>query len=87
MFRITYVYHSCFTIELDNTVLIFDYTQGVLPQFDTEKTIYVFASHRHPDHFKPKVFELVRFIETERKYNDVTLAALITLYGIDHNIR
>ena len=60
MFRITYVYHSCFTIELDNTVLIFDFTQGVLPQFDTEKTIYVFASHRHPDHFKPKVFELVK---------------------------
>ena len=60
MFRITYVYHSCFTVELDHTVLIFDYVQGTLPEFDHDKTVYVFASHRHPDHFKPKVFELVK---------------------------
>lgn len=58
--KITYISHSGFAIELEKTVLLFDYFKGVLPDFAKEKTIYVFASHKHPDHFNPQIFELTK---------------------------
>lgn len=58
---VTFVHHSCFVAEMRERVLIFDYFQngkvkgyeftGVLPEFDREKPVYVFASHFHQDHF------------------------------------
>lgn len=57
--NITYVEHSCFSVELDKVVLIFDYFKGQLPEFDTEKTIYVFSSHNHHDHFNIDIFRLL----------------------------
>lgn len=54
--KITYIYHSCFSIELENTVLIFDYYKGEIPEFDINKNIYVFSSHKHHDHFSLDVF-------------------------------
>lgn len=58
---ITFVHHSCFVVETDERVLIFDYFRnenvkdyeftGVLPEFDKDKPLYVFASHFHQDHF------------------------------------
>lgn len=66
--KITFVHHSCFVVELERTVLIFDYFQGnriegfsftgVLPQFDAEKNIYFFASHKHRDHFDMDILKL-----------------------------
>ena len=56
MVKITYISHSCFAVELEHSVLVFDYYQGELPLWDPEKTIYVFASHRHYDHFSKKIF-------------------------------
>lgn len=55
--KITYIYHSCFSIELQNAILIFDYFKGNIPEFDKEKDIYVFASHKHHDHFSLSIFE------------------------------
>ncbi len=56
--KITYIYHSCFLVELDNCVFLFDYFKGKLPQFSKEKPLYVFASHKHGDHFDHKIFQL-----------------------------
>ena len=58
---ITFVHHSCFVVETEERVLIFDYFRngnvngyeftGVMPEFEKEKPLYVFASHAHQDHF------------------------------------
>ncbi len=58
--KVTYIYHSCFTVEEQDVVLIFDYFKGDLPQFDNEKKIYVFSSHKHADHFNRMIFELAK---------------------------
>lgn len=55
MIKLTYIYHSCFTIETDNVVLVFDYwkdpSQAIPQILTTEKKVYVFSSHFHEDHF------------------------------------
>ncbi|SHI68097.1 MBL fold metallo-hydrolase [Parasporobacterium paucivorans] len=61
--KITYVRHSCFTLEIEKTVLIFDYFNGKLPKFDRKKTICVFSSHGHMDHFNKKIFRLADIYE------------------------
>ncbi len=53
---ITYIRHSAFLVELEQVQLLFDYVGGPLPEFDREKDLMVFASHRHEDHFSPKIF-------------------------------
>lgn len=55
-FVITYIYHSCFSIEFENSVFIFDYYRGEIPKFDKNKNIYFFSSHKHEDHFSLKIF-------------------------------
>ena len=47
--KITYLYHSGFAVELDSHVLVFDYYRGKLPEWENDKTILFFASHKHPD--------------------------------------
>lgn len=54
--KITYIYHSSFMVEdITKTgkkiVLLFDYFRGSLPAFDSDAQVYIFASHKHPDHF------------------------------------
>ena len=61
--KVTYIAHSGFMIELENTVLLFDYYKGTIPEIEKEKTIYVFISHRHPDHFNPVIFKLLENYE------------------------
>ena len=56
--KITYIAHSGFSVELEKQVLLFDYFTGELPVWDKQKTILVFASHRHQDHFNMKIFSL-----------------------------
>lgn len=58
--KITYIHHSAFAVETEAVCLLFDYYQGDLPDFPAEKPLYVFASHRHPDHFSEKIFELAK---------------------------
>ena len=53
--KVTYLSHSGFAVELNQTVLIFDYWKGELPEFDREKTVFVFVSHFHADHFNPEI--------------------------------
>lgn len=62
MYKVYYIMHSCFIVELTDRYLIFDYFnkelikdmfvfQGSLPQFVNEKKLYIFASHSHKDHW------------------------------------
>ena len=56
--KITYIFHSSFCVELDQSVFIFDYYKGSIPHFSSEKNVYVFASHKHYDHYDPVIFSL-----------------------------
>lgn len=47
---IEYIHHSCFTVEIDEKLLVFDYYKGDISLKDK---VYVFASHNHEDHFNP----------------------------------
>lgn len=55
--KVTYIYHSCYIVELDNEILVFDYFMGKLPEFNKNKKLYFFASHKHQDHFSMNVFK------------------------------
>ena len=65
--RIEFLAHSGFYLELEHTVLLFDWWKGQLPPLPP-KDLVVFASHHHPDHFDPQIFTLanaaprVRFV-------------------------
>ena len=56
---ITYIHHSSFLVESERCLLLFDYFEGELPPLNPQKMLYVFASHRHGDHFSPVIFSLV----------------------------
>lgn len=58
--NITYIHHSGYLVELSRALLLFDFTDGTLPELDREKDLIVFASHRHPDHFSPRIFKLAK---------------------------
>ena len=57
MMRVTFLDHSGFLAELPSAALLFDWWKGELPPLP-DKPLLVFASHRHPDHFDPKIFAL-----------------------------
>ncbi len=56
--KVKYIGHSGFAVEIGNVALVFDYYQGKLPDFDKDASLYIFASHRHQDHFNFAIFEL-----------------------------
>lgn len=59
--KVIFLHHSSFLVELEQTVLLFDYFAGdrvdgyhftgVVPKMEAGKDLYVFASHKHRDHF------------------------------------
>jgi len=66
--EVWYLGHSGFAVDIGNDFLIFDYyldhsednkrslSSGVIePSEIKDKKVYVFASHRHPDHFNPVI--------------------------------
>ena len=56
--KVTFIEHSGFMVEMEQNVLLFDYYQGEIPSFDGSKTLYVFASHSHADHYNPMIWNL-----------------------------
>lgn len=58
--EVTYLSHSGFLLETEETSFLFDYYKGGLPQINTEKNLVVFVSHWHPDHYNPEIFELTK---------------------------
>ena len=69
--QVIFIHHSCFLVEVDEKVLIFDwfagdrvngYTfRGQIPEYEPDTPIYVFASHKHRDHFDMDVLPLNDF--------------------------
>ena len=59
--QVIFIHHSCFLVEVDEKVMIFDWFagdrvsgfqfHGVIPEYEPDTPIYVFASHKHRDHF------------------------------------
>lgn len=65
--EIRYLYHSGFAVKTDRHFFIFDYyidtprgcglNKGVInPEEIRDLDVVVFVSHRHPDHYNPKIF-------------------------------
>lgn len=63
---ITYLYHSSFAVENEKYILIFDFykipwiknnTFTMDEIIDKNKTIIVFSSHGHADHFSPEILK------------------------------
>ena len=54
---VTFLDHSGFLVELPAVTLLFDWWKGELPSLPA-KPLLVCTSHRHPDHFDPKIFSL-----------------------------
>ena len=54
---ITYVYHSCYTVEIGEYFIIFDYFKGLLNIPDDKKVIFV-ASHGHSDHYTSEILKI-----------------------------
>jgi L-ascorbate metabolism protein UlaG (beta-lactamase superfamily) len=63
--EITYIGHSGFLIEWETCYWLFDYYKGDIPEMASGKKIFVFASHKHQDHFNPDIFHLFE------KYPDI----------------
>lgn len=73
--QVIFIHHSCFLIEVDEKVLIFDYFKGdrvpgyhfggVIPEYEPDTPIYMFASHKHQDHFD---MDILRWAE---KYKNI----------------
>nr|WP_326127098.1 MBL fold metallo-hydrolase [uncultured Oscillibacter sp.] len=55
---VTFLGHSGFWAELPSVTLLFDWWKGELPAPRPGIPLYVFASHRHEDHFSPAIFAL-----------------------------
>ncbi len=58
MIVINYAGHSGFSVESETHMLIFDYSEGILPKPVKKKKTYVFISHAHEDHFNPDIFSI-----------------------------
>lgn len=56
--QVTYLAHSGFLVELEGVFLLFDYYYGEIPPLPEGSPLYVFVSHRHPDHFNPDIFRM-----------------------------
>ncbi len=55
--KITFIHHSCYVIEDEDTQIIFDYTQGALPPKNDKGRVFV-VTHSHQDHFSRRIFRL-----------------------------
>lgn len=57
---ITYIGHSGFLLETEDAYFLFDYYEGNIPEMNQDKAVVVFSSHRHQDHFNPRIFDLIK---------------------------
>ncbi|NBJ93155.1 MBL fold metallo-hydrolase [bacterium 1xD42-62] len=76
MVKVTYLYHSGFMVELDNSILIFDYFKGNLPSSLKGKKLLMFFSHKHHDHFQLSALKWAEEMSKEAHFfvgNDIKL--------------
>lgn len=72
---IYYIYHSAFAVELEKSILIFDFYKiprakenegkNFLKNFidRQDKQVFVFSTHSHSDHYNPKILEWLNLNE------------------------
>ena len=70
--QVIFIHHSCFLVEVDDLVLIFDYFggdrvngfhfTGKIPDYAPDTKIYMFASHKHQDHFDMDILRWLSLI-------------------------
>ena len=60
--KITHIFHSGFMVEMEKSVLLFDWYRGKLPQIPSGKRLYVFCSHAHEDHYSPMIWSLQKIV-------------------------
>lgn len=56
-FIITYVYHSCYSVETKDLFIVFDYYKGKLNIPEGKEVIFV-SSHGHSDHYTSEILKL-----------------------------
>ena len=98
--QVIFIHHSCFLIEVDDKVLIFDYFggdrvngytfTGKIPSYAPDTKIYMFASHSHRDHFDMDIlrwsgqYPNIRYI----LYKDIRISPhFLEKHGIDPKVR
>jgi len=88
--KITYVYHSCYVIEFEKIIFVFDYYKGELPTWNGEKKVIFFSSHKHQDHFSLEIFHLAKKFKDVQFVlsNDIKLSdAFLIRHGIDTKVK
>lgn len=98
--QVIFIHHSCFLVEVDDKVLIFDYFagdrvngytfKGKIPTYAPDTKIYMFASHKHQDHFDMDIlrwterYENIRYILSK----DIRISPnFLKKHGIDPEVR
>lgn len=61
--KVQFIDHSGFVVTLPTAILVFDYYQGELPEFDDALPVYVFVSHTHRDHFNPVIVDKTQHLK------------------------
>ena len=72
--KVTYIGHSGFLVETGIANLLFDYSEGEIPEVNGNMPFIVFVSHAHGDHYNPAIFGLAK------KYKNIQ-------YFLSHDIR
>ena len=61
--KLRYIKHSSYAIFNENFNMLFDYYKGEMPDFEKDKVLFVFVSHRHYDHFSKEIFSLEKKVD------------------------
>ena len=98
--QVVFIHHSCFLLEIDDTVLIFDYFDGdkvdgytftgKIPQYAPDTKIYLFASHCHRDHYDMDVLKWAEYYNNIKYIfsNDIRISPnFLKKHGIDPDVR
>ena len=65
-FKVTYHTHSCFQVEDDQCIFLFDWFGEQPPLLEGSKMIYVLNSHKHGDHYNDSLLQLAAQYEQIR---------------------
>lgn len=94
MTKVTYLDHSGFAVTLDDAILVFDYYRDPahalhkILSHNPDKPVVFFATHRHPDHYNPGIFEIAQ--DHKRTYilsNDIPamkIPTTLNVQGMSH---
>ena len=60
--NISYIYHSCYCVETEQIIIVFDYWQDPTQQLhkllsQTSKQVYFIVSHFHEDHYNAEILD------------------------------